>query len=152
MTAEIEALPPEDFTREELQELLLPAGAARNAVGLRDVGSWKPKSARQIWFGSWRGWPKPGPEITAYTLSLDTPREDASNKLRENAHRPLAENQTRHARTTCPVWKLCDAGAPDATIIVDANEGWSAEVYADLAPHLVRLGVTLWSSNLLPAG
>ena len=35
------------------------------------------------------------------------------------------------------------AGAPDARIIVDANEGWSAEVYADLAPHLVRLGVAL---------
>ena len=25
-------------------------------------------------------------------------------------------------------------------IIVDANEGWTAEVYADLAPHLLRLG------------
>ena len=28
-----------------------------------------------------------------------------------------------------------------ARIIVDANEGWSVEVYADLAPHLQRLGV-----------
>jgi L-Ala-D/L-Glu epimerase len=26
---------------------------------------------------------------------------------------------------------------------VDANEGWTAEVYADLAPHLLRLGVAL---------
>jgi L-alanine-DL-glutamate epimerase-like enolase superfamily enzyme len=26
---------------------------------------------------------------------------------------------------------------------VDANEGWTAEIYADLAPHLVRLGVAL---------
>ncbi len=34
-------------------------------------------------------------------------------------------------------------GAPDARIIVDANEGWTAEVYADLAPHLIRLGVEL---------
>ena len=34
-------------------------------------------------------------------------------------------------------------GAPQSTIIVDANEGWSAEVYRDLAPHLVRLGVAL---------
>ena len=37
------------------------------------------------------------------------------------------------------------------TIIVDANEGWSAEVYADLAPHLVRLGVALVEQPL-PAG
>ena len=43
------------------------------------------------------------------------------------------------------------AGAPDARIIVDANEGWSAEVYADLAPHLVRLGVALVEQPL-PAG
>ena len=28
-------------------------------------------------------------------------------------------------------------------IIVDANEGWTAEIYADLAPHLIRLGVEL---------
>ena len=42
-------------------------------------------------------------------------------------------------------------GAPEATIIVDANEGWSAEVYTDLAPHLVRLGVTLVEQPL-PAG
>ena len=34
-------------------------------------------------------------------------------------------------------------GAPKSRIIVDANEGWSAEVYTDLAPHLVRLGVEL---------
>jgi L-alanine-DL-glutamate epimerase-like enolase superfamily enzyme len=36
-------------------------------------------------------------------------------------------------------------------MIVDANEGWTAEVYADLAPHLVRLGVKLVEQPL-PAG
>ena len=34
---------------------------------------------------------------------------------------------------------------------MDANEGWTAEVYADLAPHLVRLGVDLVEQPL-PAG
>ena len=34
---------------------------------------------------------------------------------------------------------------------VDANEGLTAEVYAELAPHLVRLGVTLVEQPL-PAG
>jgi L-alanine-DL-glutamate epimerase-like enolase superfamily enzyme len=42
-------------------------------------------------------------------------------------------------------------GAPAARIIVDANEGWTAEVYADLAPHLLRLGVTMVEQPL-PAG
>ena len=35
------------------------------------------------------------------------------------------------------------AGAPDTRIIVDANEGWTADIYTELAPHLVRLGVAL---------
>ncbi len=43
------------------------------------------------------------------------------------------------------------AGAPRAQIIVDANEGWSAEVYRDLAPHLLRLGVAMVEQPL-PAG
>jgi L-alanine-DL-glutamate epimerase-like enolase superfamily enzyme len=42
-------------------------------------------------------------------------------------------------------------GAPDPRIIVDANEGWTAEVYADLAPHLVRMGVALVEQPM-PAG
>ena len=43
------------------------------------------------------------------------------------------------------------AGAPRARIIVDANEGWTAEVYTDLAPHLLRLGVAMVEQPL-PAG
>ena len=43
------------------------------------------------------------------------------------------------------------AGAPATRIIVDANEGWTAEVYSELAPHLVRLGVALVEQPL-PAG
>jgi L-alanine-DL-glutamate epimerase-like enolase superfamily enzyme len=43
------------------------------------------------------------------------------------------------------------AGAPKARIVVDANEGWSAEVYSELAPHLLRLGVQMVEQPL-PAG
>jgi L-alanine-DL-glutamate epimerase-like enolase superfamily enzyme len=43
------------------------------------------------------------------------------------------------------------AGAPDTPIIIDANEGWSAEVYSELAPHLIRLGVKMVEQPL-PAG
>jgi L-Ala-D/L-Glu epimerase len=43
------------------------------------------------------------------------------------------------------------AGAPKARLIIDANEGWSAEIYADLAPRLVALGVALVEQPL-PAG
>jgi L-alanine-DL-glutamate epimerase-like enolase superfamily enzyme len=35
--------------------------------------------------------------------------------------------------------------------VVDANEGWSAAIYADLAPHLARLGVAMVEQPV-PAG
>ena len=42
-------------------------------------------------------------------------------------------------------------GAPRTTIIVDANEGWSAAQYAEMAPVLAELGVALVEQPL-PAG
>lgn len=93
--------------------------------------------------------PAPKPEITAYTLSLDTPeamREQAS----QNAHRPLLKIKLG-TPDDMPRLEAVRAGAPDSRIIVDANEGWSADVYSDLAPHLVRLGVALVEQPL-PAG
>ena len=145
VTAEIEALPAE-FTREELQDLL-PAGAARNAV---DCAMWDLEAKSQdksVW--ELAGLAEPGPEITAYTLSLDTP-EKMQQQAAGKAHRPRLKIKLGTA-DDMPRLEAVRAGAPDATIIVDANEGWSAEVYADLAPHLVRLGVTLVEQPL-PAG
>ncbi len=145
VTAEIESLPV-DFTRDELQGLL-PAGAARNAV---DCALWD-LEAKQVGKRVWElaGLPTPQPEITAYTLSLDTP-EKMQAQAAENAHRPLLKIKLGTA-DDMPRLEAVRAGAPDAQIIVDANEGWSAEVYADLAPHLVRLGVQLVEQPL-PAG
>ena len=42
-------------------------------------------------------------------------------------------------------------GAPDTRIIIDANEGWTAEIYKELAPALVRLGVVMVEQPM-PAG
>ena len=61
---------PEDINRHDLQDAL-PAGAARNAV---DCALWDlaaKQAGRRLW--ELAGLPVPGPEITAYTLSLDTP-------------------------------------------------------------------------------
>lgn len=143
--AEIEAL-PERFTRAELQDLL-PAGAARNAV---DCALWDldaKRAGKRVW--ELAGLAKPGPEITAYTLSLGTPDEMRA-KAAAHGHRPLLKIKLG---TPDDMGRLeaVRAGAPKARIIIDANEGWSAEVYADLAPHLVRLGVELVEQPL-PAG
>ena len=145
VTAEIEGLPA-DFTRDELQSLL-PAGAARNAV---DCALWDleaKQAGKRVW--ELAGLPEPKPEITAYTLSLDAP-EKMQEQAAKNAFRPLLKIKLG-TPDDMPRLEAVRAGAPDAKIIIDANEGWSAAVYADLAPHLVRLGVELVEQPL-PAG
>ena len=145
VTAEIEGLPG-DLTREGLYELLEP-GAARNAV---DCALWDLEAKRvgkRVW--ELAGLSAPGPEITAYTLSLDTP-EKMQAEAAKNAHRPLLKIKLGTA-DDMPRLEAVRAGAPGARIIVDANEGWSAEIYADLAQHLVRLGVALVEQPV-PAG
>jgi len=143
--AEIEAL-PERFSRAELQALL-PAGAARNAV---DCALWD-LEAKQAGKRAWElaGLARPGPEITAYTLSLGT-AEEMRAKAAQNAHRPLLKIKLG-TPDDMPRLEAVREGAPGSRIIVDANEGWTAEVYADLAPHLIRLGVELVEQPL-PAG
>ena len=143
--AQIAGLPGE-VTRDSLQGLL-PPGAARNAV---DCALWDleaKRAGRRVW--ELAGLAAPGPMITAYTLSLDTP--DAMRaQAAKNAHRPLLKIKLG-TPDDMPRVEAVRAGAPDATIIVDANEGWSAEVYSDLAPHLVRLGVAMVEQPM-PAG
>ncbi|MCA1337737.1 N-acetyl-D-Glu racemase DgcA [Pseudooceanicola marinus] len=143
--AQLAALPP-DITRKGLQDLL-EAGAARNAL---DCALWDleaKKAGKRVW--ELAGLPAPGPEITAYTLSLDEPAAMEAQAAK-NAHRPLLKIKLG-TPDDMPRLEAVRRGAPDAKIIVDANEGWSAEVYADLAPHLVRLGVALVEQPL-PAG
>ena len=145
VTAQIEGLPP-DITRAALQEAL-PAGAARNAV---DCALWDLEAkttGRRVW--DLAGLPEPGPEITAYTLSLDTPQAMRAQAAK-NAHRPLLKIKLG-TPDDMPRLEAVRAGAPSTPIIIDANEGWTAEVYADLAPHLIRLGVRLVEQPL-PAG
>lgn len=134
------------LTREGLYDLL-PAGAARNAV---DCALWDLEAKRSgtpVW--QLAGLAPLKPEMTAYTLSLDTP-ENMRAQAAKNAFRPLLKIKLG-TPDDMPRLEAVRAGAPDSTIIVDANEGWSAAVYADLAPHLVRLGVALVEQPL-PAG
>ena len=145
VTAEIMGLPA-DLTRQALQDLL-PAGAARNAV---DCALWDleaKQAGKRVW--DMLGVPAPKPEITAYTLSLDTP-EKMQEQAALNAHRPLLKIKLGTPDDMARL-EAVRRGAPASRIIVDANEGWTAEVYAELAPHLLRLGVQMVEQPL-PAG
>ena len=145
VAAAIEGLPGE-LDRLALQEML-PPGAARNAI---DCALWDleaKRSGRRAW--QLAGLPEPGPEVTAFTLSLDTPETMRAEAAR-HAARPLLKVKLGGEGDMARLEAVRE-GASRARIVVDANEGWSAEEYAALAPAMVALGVAMVEQPL-PAG
>ncbi len=67
-----------------------------------------------------------------------------------NAHRPLLKIKLGGEGDMARL-EAVRAGAPRSRIVVDANEGWTPEEYAALAPALLRLGVEMVEQPL-PAG
>ena len=126
---------------------LLPPGAARNAVDCA-LWDWRAKVAgRRHW--ELAGLAAPGPVTTAFTLSLDAP-DTMRASAAKHAQRPLLKIKLGGEEDMARL-EAVRAGAPGTPIIVDANEGWSADLYSELAPHMVRLGVRLVEQPL-PAG
>ena len=137
VTKQIEDL-PDNIDKETLQETL-PPGAARNAV---DCALWDfecKKLDQRIWETA--NIQQPEKNITAYTLSLDEP-ENMFKQAEKNSNRPLLKIKLG-TPNDMPRLEAVRKGAPNSEIIVDANEGWDAEIYSQLAPQLVRLGVKL---------
>ena len=126
---------------------LLPGGAARNAV---DCALWDLEAkltAKPV--QAMLGLGKPGPAETAFTLSLG----DASSMAAEakaNAHRPLLKIKLGRSGDPERMRAVRDA-APESRIIVDANEGWGADVLAGNLAAAKALGVALVEQPL-PAG
>jgi L-alanine-DL-glutamate epimerase-like enolase superfamily enzyme len=124
--------------REDLYGLL-PAGAARNAV---DCALWDLEAKRQgvrVW--ELAGLKPPQPVQTAYTLSIDAP-EAMRAKAAEHAWRPLLKVKLGGEGDLDRLLAVRQ-GAPDAKIVVDANEGWTLADYTALAPEMVSLGVAM---------
>lgn len=146
VVAQIEGLPA-GIDRKSLQDAL-PAGAARNAVDCA-MWDWDAKSTgRPVWDLAGLA-SAPRAEITAYTLSLDTPERMEAAAARHQS-RPLLKIKLG-TPDDMPRLEAVRRGAPRARIIVDANEGWTVDSYNDLAPHLIRLGVEMVEQPL-PAG
>jgi len=118
---------------------LLPPGAARNAL---DCAAWD-LEAREAGLRVWQlaGLEAPGPLVTAYTLSLDSPEAMRASARRE-ATRPLLKIKLGGTGDLARL-EAIRLGAPDSTLIVDANEGWSVADYEELAPRLLDLGVAM---------
>ncbi len=120
--AEIEAMAAaisEGASRANLLTLM-PPGAARNAL---DCALWDleaKKAGKRVW--TLAGLPPPKPIISAYTLSLGSP-EAMEAAARAAAHRPLIKVKLGGAGDPERIAAV-RAGAPDATLIADANEAW----------------------------
>lgn len=132
--------------RVELQKVL-PPGAARNAL---DCALWDlqaKQAGRRVW--TLAGIAEMAPQVTAYTLSLDSPEKMQQAAL-ANARRPLLKLKLSGEGDLERVAAV-RSGAPDTRLIVDANEGWTADLYQAFVPELQRLGVEMIEQPL-PAG
>ena len=121
--------------RAELGNVMKPA-AARNAI---DCALWDleaKQAQRPVW--SLAGLPEPKPATTAYTISLDTPGAMASRA----GNWPLLKLKLGGPDDIACV-QAVRAAAPNATLIVDANEAWSIDELKQVAPTLAALGVKL---------
>jgi L-alanine-DL-glutamate epimerase-like enolase superfamily enzyme len=106
--------------REDLQAAM-PAGAARNAL---DCAFWDleaKRTGRRV--HALAGLPVPGPLTTAYTISLGTPQVMAE-AARQVARRDLLKVKLGGDGDPERIAAVRSA-APAATLIVDANEGWT---------------------------
>lgn len=140
ITAEVENIAGQiaaGITREALQELL-PPGGARNAV---DCALWDleaKQSARTVW--EMIGW-QPKPVTTVYTVGMDD-----LDKIQSDAA----------AHSGCPILKVkvgigdpieqitaIRNGAPNSSIVIDANQGWTVADLDRYSEGLKALGVTM---------
>ncbi len=135
-----------DFDRAHLQSLL-PAGAARNAL---DCALWD-LEAKRSGVPAWRsaGLAPPAPAITAYTISVGTP-EVMAEASRRAAARPLLKVKLAGEGDRERIAAV-RAAAPDAILIVDANESWAEPDLAAMIACCAQHGVALIEQPL-PAG
>jgi L-Ala-D/L-Glu epimerase len=122
VAAEIEAAAPAISGGASRSDLLtlMPAGAARNGL---DCALWDleaKEAGQRVW--ALAGLPAPRPVVTAYTLSLGTP-DAMEAAARQASHRPLLKVKLGGAGDPVRIAAV-RRGAPDATLIADANEAW----------------------------
>ena len=145
VTEQLQSVPPH-ITRADLIETL-PAGAARNAL---DCAIWDVKAKetnRRVW--KLANLPKPKPVQTAFTLSLGTV-ENMTRAATQNAHRPILKLKVGTPDDLDRLVAVRNA-APDAKLVIDANEGWTIDDYQLLIDHLVDMNIALIEQPF-PAG
>lgn len=134
------------LTRGDLSGAMKP-GAARNAI---DCALWDLDAKRSgLSVAHMIGQPAPKPLTTAFTISLGTPEAMAAQAAAQ-AHRALIKVKVGTTDDESRI-RAVRSAAPATSIILDANEGWTAD---NLVRHLqiaAEAGIALVEQPL-PAG
>ena len=162
--AQIESVKTEKTLDRERLQRLLPAGAARNAL---DCALWDLEAKRS----GKRVWELANvvmlPEVeTSFTISLDSPdkmqasaaafvrrterEHDAQTEEGRSLDRPRRLGSRRSLKLKLGGDRLdlarveaVHSAAPNARLLVDANESWSPDYYRGIVSPLKNLGVEL---------
>jgi L-alanine-DL-glutamate epimerase-like enolase superfamily enzyme len=135
------------LSRQDLQTMMA-AGAARNAL---DCALWD-LEAKQAGRPAWKIaglTDAPRPLTTAYTISLGAP-EAMAEATAKAAHRPLLKIKLGGNGDNARIAAVRKA-APNATLIVDANEAWTDANLERYLASCAEAGVKLVEQPL-PAG
>jgi L-alanine-DL-glutamate epimerase-like enolase superfamily enzyme len=142
IVAAIEAMQPalrQGLDRRELQGAM-PAGAARNAL---DCAYWDldaKATGRRAY--ELAGLIAPAPRVTAYTISLASPMAMAAAAERAGT-RPLLKVKLGSPEGDGERIAEVRRSAPRSELIVDANEGWTADNLRQNLAACADAGVTL---------
>lgn len=130
-------------SRERLQ-ILLPPGAARNAI---DCALWDLEAKAS----GVRPWQTAGVEPrmlrTVYTIGLESTSEEMAKHAAEARSQPLLKVKLGGDR---PLERLraVRTARPDARLVVDANQGWTFGQLDAIAPEFASLGVEMLEQPL----
>lgn len=117
----------------------LPPGAARNALDLALLDLEAKRSGVRA--HTIVGLPTPRPITSVYTLPMRDPDTTRAMAAREAA-RPVLKLKLGGGEDLARV-RAAREGAPHATLLVDANEGWDRPTLERMGPALGALGVAL---------
>lgn len=134
---------PNSFSRADLIDLL-PAGSARNAL---DLALWDlecKKSGMSIWSAAEIGAHRP--LSLGYTVSLSSTVAMVQD-AKDHSSSHLLKVKLGGDDDRAAILGIREA-APNATLIVDVNEGWNLEQLKTMIPVLVDCGVELLEQPL----
>lgn len=141
--ADIEA----GLSLDDLQNLL-PAGGARNAL---DCALWDLTAKRErksIWELTGI---EPKPQTTVFTIGIqDTPQEMADDAARATTY-PVIKVKLDGVDPV-PRMQAIRAARPDATLIIDANQGFTIETLREVLDPFAELGISMIEQPLPRGG